>query len=138
MGWIGRRGWLVLFALAIVVQLLGLYAPRAPSGGGLPGVDKVAHAAMFLAPALLGLLAGIRPVVLAPLLIIHAVVSEVVQHLVLAERSGDPWDAVADIVGVAIGLAVGDAVLLRARDRRSAGPASGGAPRGSGGPPHSP
>ena len=69
MGWIGRRGWLVLFALAIVVQLVGLYAPRAPSGGGIPGLDKVAHAAMFLAPALLGLLAGIRPVVLAPLLV---------------------------------------------------------------------
>ncbi|ROR65846.1 VanZ family protein [Agrococcus jenensis] len=130
MGWIGRRGWLVLFALAIVVQLVGLYAPRAPSGGGIPGLDKVAHAAMFLAPALLGLLAGIRPVVLAPLLVIHAVVSEVVQHLALGERSGDPWDAVADIVGVAIGLAVGSALVQRARDRGSAGRAGDG--RGSG------
>lgn len=131
MGWIGRRGWLVLFALAIAVQLIGLYAPRVPSGGGIPGLDKVTHAAMFLAPALLGLLAGIRPVVLAPLLVAHAVVSEIVQHLVLEERSGDPWDAVADIVGVAIGLALGSALLQRARDRRAEGR---GADSGGAGP----
>lgn len=115
MGSIGRRAWLVLFALAVVVQLAALYAPASPSGGGVPGLDKVTHAALFLAPALLGVLAGIRPVVLAPLLIAHAIVSEVVQHLALAQRSGDPWDAVADIVGVAAGLAIGSALLLRWR-----------------------
>lgn len=129
-----RRVWAVLFALAVVVQLIALYLPNPPSGGGIPGADKAVHAAVFLAPALLGVLAGLRPVVLAPLLIAHAIVSEVVQHLLLPGRGGDPWDAVADIVGVAVGLAVGSALLLRLRADRPAAPASGGAPRGSGGP----
>ncbi len=133
MGRIDRRVWMVLFALAIVVQLVGLYSPDAPSGGGAPGSDKVAHVAMFLAPALLGVLAGLRLVVLAPLLIVHAIVSEAVQHLVLAERSGDPWDAVADIAGVAAGLALGSALLLRRR--RSAAPAGSGDATGGGGDP---
>ncbi|MGM1028941.1 MAG: VanZ family protein [Actinomycetota bacterium] len=134
MGWLrDRRVWAVLFALAVVVQLIALYLPNPPSGGGFPGADKVVHAAIFLAPALLGVVAGLRLDVLASLLIVHAVVSEVVQHVALPGRGGDPWDAVADIVGVAIGLAIGSALLLRIRGDRPAGPASGGAPRGSGG-----
>lgn len=124
--------WSTLFALAVIVQLLALYWPNPPQGGGAPGLDKVVHVGVFLAPALLGLLAGLRPVVLAPLLIAHAVASELVQHFLLPGRAGDPWDAVADIVGVAVGLALGSALLLRTAGRAAA-PASGGAPRGSGG-----
>lgn len=127
-----RRVWGTLFALAVIVQLLALYWPNPPQGGGAPGLDKVVHVGVFLAPALLGMLAGLRPVVLAPLLIAHAVVSELVQHFLLPGRAGDPWDAVADIVGVAVGLAIGSALLLRGGGR-PAGPASDGAPRGSGG-----
>lgn len=130
--------WTVLFALAILVQLIALYLPNPPSGGGVPGADKAVHAAVFLAPALLGVLAGLRPVLLAPLLLAHAVVSELVQHFLLPGRGGDPWDAVADVVGVAIGLAIGSALLLRIRGDRPAGQASGGAPRGSGGRPAQP
>lgn len=133
MRWLGdRRALGALFALALVAQLVALYWPSPPRVGGLPGVDKLVHATIFLAPALLGVLAGIRPVVLAPLLIAHALVSEVVQHVALPGRGGDPWDAVADIVGVAVGLAIGSALLLRAGGRRG-GPASGDAPTGSGG-----
>lgn len=128
-----RRVWLVLFVLAVVVQLVALYYPDPPGGGDARGLDKVVHAAVFLAPALLGLLAGARPAVLAPLLIAHAVVSELVQQFALPGRGGDPWDAVADIVGVAIGMALGSALLLRARRARPGGPASGDAPTGSGG-----
>jgi VanZ family protein len=127
-----RRVGSTLFALAIIVQLLALYWPNPPQGGGIPGLDKAVHASVFLAPALLGLLAGLRRVVLAPLLIAHAVLSELVQHFLLPARAGDPWDAVADIVGVALGLAIGSSLLLRAVGR-SADPASGGAPTGSGG-----
>jgi VanZ family protein len=127
-----RRVWSTLFALAVIVQLLALYWPNPPQGGGAPGLDKVVHAGVFLAPALLGLLAGLPAVVLAPLLIAHAVVSELVQHFLLPGRAGDPWDAVADIVGVAVGLAIGSALLLGAAGRHE-GPASGGASTGSGG-----
>ncbi len=127
-----RRVWGSLFALAVIAQLLALYWPNPPQGGGTRGLDKVVHAGVFLAPALLGVLAGLRAVVLAPLLIAHAVVSELVQHFLLPGRAGDPWDAVADIVGVAVGLAIGSALLLRAGGRLG-GPASDGARRGSGG-----
>lgn len=125
--------WAVLFVLAVVVQLVALYLPDPPSGGGVPGMDKVVHAVIFLAPALAGVLAGLRPVVLAPLLIAHAAVSEVVQHVALPGRGGDPWDAVADIVGIAVGLAIGAALLLRMGGDRPAARASDGAPTGSGG-----
>ena len=43
---------------------------------------------------------------------IHAPVSELVQHFLLPGRSGDGWDVVLDLVGVAVGaaaLVVGDA-----------------------------
>jgi len=114
-----RRLTAVAFALAVLLQLVVLYAPSTPDGTpSIPGLDKVVHVAVFLLPALLGVLAGIRPVVLAALLVAHAVVSEVLQHLLLRERSGDAWDAVADVVGVAVGLAVG----LALRSRRSRRP----------------
>ena len=45
-----------------------------------------------------GLLAGLRPAYLVGLLALHAPVSELVQHYLLPNRSGDPWDAVADLV----------------------------------------
>lgn len=131
----GRRVWLGLFTAAIVAQLVALYLPDPPSSGGIPGVDKVVHVAIFLAPALLGVLAGLPVSVLAPVLIAHAVISEVVQHTLLPGRGGDPWDAMADIVGIAAGLALGSALLLRLRSRRSPGQASGGASAARGGGP---
>ncbi len=41
--------------------------------------------------------------------------SELVQHFLLPGRSGDPWDAVLDLVGVGVGAA---ALLVRARRAR--------------------
>ena len=46
---------------------------------------------------------------------VHAPVSELVQHFLLPGRSGDVWDAVLDLVGVALGAA---ALVVRARQRR--------------------
>ena len=46
---------------------------------------------------------------------IHAPVSEPVQHFLLPGRSGDVWDAVVDLVGVALGAAV---LVVGARLRR--------------------
>jgi hypothetical protein len=91
----------VFFVLLVVVHLAVLYWPRSPSTGGLP-IDKVVHAVIFgmvlwaAARAHLPL----RPV--GVLLAVHAVVSELVQHYLLAGRSGDPSDSVADLAGVLI------------------------------------
>lgn len=112
-----RQATWAAFALAIVLQLVAVYWPSPPGGPGIPGLDKLVHAAVFLLPALLGVVAGIRPLWLGAALVAHAVASELVQHLLLPERGGDLWDAVADLVGVAVGLALG--IALRRRLRRS-------------------
>lgn len=107
------------FVLALLVQLAVLYAPSAPSATpGIPGLDKLIHAGIFLLPALLGMLAGIRPAWLGAALAVHAVASEVAQHLLLPERSGDVADAVANLVGVGLGLVLG--AVLRAATRHRA------------------
>jgi len=114
----GRRRALArtAFALAVLLQLVVLYAPRAPSTGGVPGVDKAVHLAVFGLAAWTGLRAGVPGRLLLPLLLAHAVVSEVLQHLVLPDRSGDPLDAVADAAGVLLGA--GLAVLAGRRASR--------------------
>ena len=104
------------FVLAVLLQLVVLYAPRAPSTGGVPGVDKAVHLAVFGLAAWTGLRAGVPGRLLLPLLLAHAVVSEVLQHLVLPDRSGDPLDAVADAAGVLLGA--GLAVLAGRRASR--------------------
>ena len=105
------------FAAAVAVQLVVLYWPREVSTGGTPGVDKVVHAAIFGGVLWAGLRAGVplRPLVAA--LVVHAVLSEAIQHWLLPGRDGDPFDALADLTGVAIVTA-----LALARHRAVAGP----------------
>ena len=69
----------------------------------MPGADKAVHAGLFLllagtAALRFGAVPGVLSVVLA-----YAGGSEVVQGLLLAERSGDAWDVLADAVGAAAG-----------------------------------
>ena len=87
----------------MLLSLYVLFAPR--SGGDRPfeGSDKVVHLALF---ALLAATTRWRfgPVAAALAAVgAYAVVSELVQGLLLAERSGDPYDVVADLLGVALG-----------------------------------
>ena len=51
----------------------------------------------------------------------HAVVSELVQHWLLADRSGDPRDVVADLVGVALGVSSPEAARNGVASTRSGG-----------------
>ena len=78
-----------------------MVAPRRPSGFGVPTV--------------LVLRAWPRRWALVGLLALHAPVSELVQHFLLPNRSGDPWDAVADLGGVVLGVTL--AVVGRRRRR---------------------
>jgi VanZ family protein len=76
-----------------------------PAGGDvtLPGADKLVHAGLFLllaGTAALRFGAGARVLVLA---LAYAAVSELVQAGLLAERSGDAWDLLADGVGAVAG-----------------------------------
>ncbi|SDH68889.1 VanZ family protein [Agrococcus jejuensis] len=97
--------WIVL-ALAIGIQLWGLYSPVAPDSGDFPGTDKLGHVGMFALVMASGVIAGIPGPVLASLLVVQAVASELVQGLLLRSRSGDVWDALADLAGIALGWAV--------------------------------
>jgi VanZ family protein len=72
-----------------------------PAGAGtrLPGADKAVHAVLFAALAGTARLRyGARARVLG-LVLTYAVVTEVLQDMLLPRRSGDPLDLVADVVG---------------------------------------
>lgn len=105
-------------ALLLQVYLLYGFTPGPSSAVPIPHLDKVAHIGMFALPAFLGVLARVRPWVVGLLLVAHAPVSEVIQHRFLAARAGDPWDLVADVVGIGLGLALG--LLLRPTGGRAA------------------
>ncbi|MFP5346446.1 MAG: VanZ family protein [Actinomycetes bacterium] len=113
----GRTLWRVLLVLAVVVQLVVLYWPKDPGGGGVGNLDKVVHAAVFGAVALAGRGAGVPWRPLALVLVVHAGLSEVIQGTLLPDRHGDPADAVADVTGTVLGLLAAHA-RLRAGGRR--------------------
>ncbi len=117
--------WRWLLAAAVVVQIVVLYFPLSGPGGGLPGVDKIVHAAVFGAVAFTGRRARVPLLTILALLVAHAVVSEVVQGTLLPGRDGDPWDAAADVVGTALG-----AWLAGVVDRHGPERLAGGADRG--------
>jgi uncharacterized membrane protein YhdT len=103
-----HRALWCLAGLALAAHLVALYLPGDPQGTielpWLPGADKVVHLLLFAVPVyLLGRLTR-RVGLVAGLFAVHAVVSELVQWLFIPHRDGDPFDALADLVG--IGLAV--------------------------------
>ena len=104
-----------LAVAAVVVQLLVLYWPVVTVEGPVSWTDKVVHLVVFAVPtyAVGRALGSVRTAVLV--FAVHAPVSELVQHFLLPGRSGDPLDAVVDLVGVALGAA---ALVVRARQRR--------------------
>jgi VanZ family protein len=99
----------------VVVQLLAVYWPKVDVQGPVIWTDKVVHVLLFLTPTLAGLLAGLRPAWVVGLVALHAPVSELVQHFLLPNRSGDVWDAVADLSGVVLGVTL--VMVWRARRR---------------------
>lgn len=104
---VATHGARVAFAVAVGVNLVAVYAPSAAGAGLFPHADKVAHLLVFAAVAATGVPAGVPIRWLAGLLVAHAVLSEIVQAVWLTQRSGDPGDVVADLVGIGLGLVVG-------------------------------
>lgn len=120
----------IAFAMMIALQLHVLYTPVVPGGGPqIPHLDKVIHLAVFTFPTLIGLWVGFNPRWFIPVIAAHALVSEVIQHLALQGRTGDPGDVAANLLGVLFGWA-----LFRLL-RSSAGSAPLGSVRVSGGVP---
>ena len=94
------------FATVVAVSLVVLFAPASDVPNAPPGVDKIVHAALFLALAATGRWAGLRPAVLLPALVAYAAGSEVVQGLSGIGRTASVADWAADVVGVLAGLAL--------------------------------
>ncbi|MEO7421680.1 MAG: VanZ family protein [Ornithinibacter sp.] len=109
----------VLLVASLLVQCVVLYAPQGPGVSPFPFSDKVVHLVVFAVPAALAVMAGFRPVVVLGVLGAQAVLSEVIQAEFLPGRSGDPLDAVADLVGVGIAIVAG--VLLARRGKSARG-----------------
>jgi len=101
-----HTGLLLVLAGVLVLHLAALYWPRVDVTGPVQQSDKVVHALLFATPVIVASCVVHSWRWLALLLAVHAPVSEVVQHYVLPHRSGDPLDAVADLVGVALGATV--------------------------------
>jgi hypothetical protein len=81
-----------------------------------PAADKLVHLLLFalLAATTRWRFGRVPPALL--LVAAYAVVSEVVQGVALAERSGDPVDVVADLVGTGAGWLAAGRAMGRARD----------------------
>ncbi len=103
------------FAVTVLVSLAVLFAPGDGVPSAPPGVDKAVHLLLFAALAVTGRWAGARAGALAVLLAGYAVASEVVQGLTALERSGSVADALADLVGVALGLLLWTGLSRRRR-----------------------
>ena len=102
---LARPGVVALAIVAVVAQLVVLYWPVVTVEGPVSWTDKVVHLLVFAVPtyAVGRALRSVRAAVLV--FAIHAPVSELVQHFLMPGRSGDGWDVVLDLVGVAVGAA---------------------------------
>jgi VanZ family protein len=92
--------------------VLVLFAPSGGATPSVPGLDKAVHLALF------ALLAGTtrwrfgaHPRLLVAVAF-YAVASEVLQGALLRDRSGDPYDVLADLLGALAGW-LGARRLLR-------------------------
>ncbi len=103
-----RSAFVIAAVVALLVQLIAIYSPGSPEGNGVFGADKLVHVVLFAVPSALAVLGGGRLARWVPLLLLgHAVVSELVQAWWIPSRSGDVYDVLADVVGVALGCAIG-------------------------------
>lgn len=99
-------GWAALIAL-FCLQAMALYgSPEVgPIDTGLfPGADKAAHLVGFAVPTLVAGLLRSRAAL--GVLLGHAVISELIQGAVTDHRVMDVWDAVANVAGWSLGLAI--------------------------------
>lgn len=105
-----------LLLVVLALHAVALYLPGSAIAASPVGFDKVAHLSLFGIPAALAVLAGgwWRRWV-PPLLVAHAAISEVVQGSLIPNRAGDPFDALADVIGILLGWGV---VALAARTGR--------------------
>ncbi|MDV3222283.1 VanZ family protein [Intrasporangium sp.] len=97
-----RRWWVATAVLSLTVHLLALYWPVVTVAGPVSWTDKAVHVLVFAIPTYAVGMVVARLWWAVTGFAAHALVSELSQHLLLPGRSGDPWDVVADLAGVAL------------------------------------
>jgi VanZ family protein len=115
-----RRVGRVAFAACLLLSLVVLFSPGSEVPTDVPVSDKLVHFLLFVSLGVTGRLAGLAPLPLLVALVAYAGVSEVLQAVLPINRDGDVLDALADSLGVVIGLAVGSGVrtVIGRRNRR--------------------
>jgi VanZ family protein len=103
----------VPFACAVLLSLVVLFSPASRVPSGIELNDKVVHATLFFVLAFTGIVAGLPLRALALGLALYAGVSEVLQAVLPIDRDGSVYDALADVIGVAAGLAAATLVVRR-------------------------
>jgi VanZ family protein len=93
----------VAFGAVVLLSLVVLFWPHAPSEDAIPNLDKLIHATLFalLAATTWWRFAAHRVGLIAVLG--YAVASEVIQATVVTSRDGDLRDVAADAAGALLG-----------------------------------
>ena len=92
--------------MAVVLSVIILFAPRAPSEHVIPHLDKLVHASLFLAlAATTRWRFGPRRWALLTV-VAYGIGSELIQWQFLVHRDGDWRDAAADTAGALLGWLV--------------------------------
>ncbi|WP_018161785.1 VanZ family protein [Smaragdicoccus niigatensis] len=94
-----------VFPAVVALSIMVLFVPMPPGPAHLP--DKLVHIITFAGLAGNGVLAQFRRDWLVGALLAYAVGSEILQGLLPIQRHADWRDAVADTVGIVIGLVAG-------------------------------
>jgi VanZ family protein len=94
------------FVAVVLLSLVVLFSPRAPSEHAIPQLDKVVHAGLFalLAVTTWWRFAAHRAGLIA--VIAYGAASEVIQSVALAHRDGDVRDFLADAAGALLGWTI--------------------------------
>lgn len=107
-----RWRWTALVVVA-VAQAVALYGPGVPGPTTDLPLDKVTHFLLFATVAAAAVWAGVPWLAVAVLLVGQALASELVQHFWLSDRGGEWGDGLADMLGIAAGLVLGQRFLRR-------------------------
>jgi VanZ family protein len=101
------------FVAVVLLSLVVLFSPRAPSEHAIPDLDKVVHAGLFLllAATTWWRFGGARAGLVA--VIAYGGASEIIQWLALANRDGDVRDFCADAAGALLGWTLARRVRAR-------------------------
>jgi hypothetical protein len=103
------------FGLAVLVSLVVLFMPASGVPTAPPGVDTLVHLVVFALPGFTGRWAGVPPLPLVLALAGYAGLSEILQGVLPIGRDAEVLDAVADCLGVSLGVALHELVMRRVR-----------------------